>query len=166
MSLYHAQKVAPSSFKVHSGGDLLARGGIVAAGLLCLLLLAWGHLGLGAWLFPPAPTVPQQQATVGPYQVTLALDSGQLTASGPNTISLRLQDRAGQAINGASLHVVSEMTTMPMTAPAVDALANGAGQYSIHPRFSMAGDWRLTITISAPGQPMQQATFSVGVRWS
>jgi hypothetical protein len=134
--------------------------------LLCLLLLAWGHLGLGAWLVPPAPTVAQQQMVAGPYTLTLRLESGQLTARGPNNVLVRLQDHAGHPITGARLHVALEMTSMPMHAPDVEGLAQGAGQYLIHPVFAMAGDWRLVVTISAPGQSTTRASFPVGVRWS
>ena len=79
---------------------------------------------------------------------------------------LHLQDQAGHAINGASLRVTPEMTTMPMTVPAADGLGQGNGQYLLHPAFGMAGDWRLNVTITAPGQPTMQASFPVGVRWS
>ena len=161
-----ARTAAPMPRPARTRADYLAGGGILAAGLLCLLLLAWGHLGLGAWLFPPAPGVAQQTAAAGPYRVALQLTSGQLTARGPNTLTLRLQDQAGQAINGASLHVTPAMTTMPMNVPAVDGLARGAGAYLIHPVFGMAGDWRLDVTIAAPGQPAAQVSFLVGVRWS
>ncbi len=149
-----------------SRADLFARGGILAAGLLCLLLLAWGHLGLGVWLFPPTPTQAQQTVTAGPYRATLQLTSGQLTARGPNTLTLHLQDQAGHAITDASLRVTPEMTTMPMTAPDVAGQAQGGGQYSIHPIFGMAGDWRLNVTIAAPGRPGARVSFLVGVRWS
>lgn len=161
-----ARKAAPTLEPAHSRADYLAGGSILAAGLICLLLLAWGHLGLGAWLFPPAPSGHQQTAAAGPYRVTLQLTSGQLTARGPNTLTLRLQDQVGQDINGASLHVTPTMTTMPMNVPAVDGQAHGAGTYLIHPVFGMAGDWRLDVTIATPGQPDAQVSFPVGVRWS
>lgn len=166
MELHLRQKAAAKPLPARSRADALARGGILASGLVCLLLLAWGHLGLGALLFPPAPTVAQQSAVAGPYRVTLRLESGQPTARGPNTMVLRLQDQAGQPITGASLRVAPVMTTMPMTAPDAEGLAQGAGQYIIHPVFGMAGDWRLAVTIAAPGRPAMQVSFAVGVRWS
>ena len=166
MRLPLTQKSAAKPPPAHSRGDYLAKGGILAAGLVCLLLLAWGHLGLGALLVPPAPTVAQQTVTAGPYTVTLQLQSGQLKARGPNTIVLRLQDQAGHPVNGASLHVTPEMTTMPMAGPDAAGLAQSAGHYIIHPIFGMAGDWRLDVSIAAPGQPGARASFPVGVRWS
>ncbi len=160
------RKAAPAPKPARTRADYLAGGGILAAGLICLLLLAWGHLGLGAWLFPPAPGVAQQTAAAGPYRVTLLLTSGQLSARGPNTLTLRLQDQAGHAITNASLRVTPAMTTMPMNVPAVDGQAQGAGAYVIHPLFGMAGDWRLDVAIAAPGLPAAQVSFPVGVRWS
>jgi hypothetical protein len=137
---------------------------IVGSGVLCFLLLAWGHLGLGAWLFPPAPTVPQQSVVAGPYQVVLSLDSGQLTVGDSNRIALRLQDQRGHAVTNATVQIAPEMTSMPMTTPTVGAAAQ-AGRYLAQPLFSMAGDWRLYVTITAPGQPSAQAVFTVRVRW-
>ncbi|HLW03812.1 MAG TPA: FixH family protein [Ktedonobacterales bacterium] len=166
MRLRLTETAASTSQPARKRGDYLAKGGILAAGLICLLLLAWGHLGLGAWLVPPAPTVAQQTAQAGPYSVALQLSSGQLKARGPNTLTLRLRDQAGHPVNGASLRVTPEMTTMPMAAPEATGQAQGTGQYLIHPLFGMAGDWRLDVTISAPGQPDARVSFPVGVRWS
>lgn len=138
---------------------------IVASGVLCFVLLAWGHLGLGAWLFPPAPTVAQQTAAAGPYQVALFLDSGQLIVGSANSVSLRLQDQHGHAVTDATVQIAPEMTSMPMTTPTVGATAQAAGHYLARPLFSMAGDWRLHVTITIPGQPSAQTVFIVSVRW-
>ncbi len=166
MRLSLSEKADSTESAARRRTDFLAKGGILAAGLVCLLLLAWVHLGLGALLAPPAPTVAQQTQATGPYHVTLQLTSGQLTAGGPNTVILNLRDQAGQPIDNASLRVTPEMISMPMAAPEVEGQAQGAGRYSTHPLFGMAGDWRLDVTISAPGQPNAQLSFHVGVRWS
>lgn len=146
--------------------DRLALAGIWGAALVCFALLAWGHLGLGAWIVPPAASPEQQVASAGSYRVTLRLNSGQLTARGPNVISFALKDAAGHPIDGATLVVAPSMATMAMDAPAVAASARGGGFYEAHPVFAMAGEWRLRVTITPPGQPRQTATFPVGVRWN
>jgi hypothetical protein len=146
--------------------DRLALGGIWGAALICFVLLAWGHLGLGAWIVPPAASAEQQVVSAGPYQVTLRLNSGQLNARGPNAISFALKDAAGHPIDGATLVVAPSMATMAMDAPAVGASARRSGSYEAHPVFAMAGEWRLRVTITTPGQPRQAATFPVGVRWN
>jgi hypothetical protein len=140
--------------------------GIVAVGVLCFALLAWGHLGLGTWLAPPASTAQQQVTTAGPYRVTLVADSGQLTARGPNALSFELRDRAGRPVSDAAIQAQPTMTTMAMDSPAIAVPAAGGGRYVAQPRFSMAGSWRLDLTITRAGAPAQHAAFVVGVRWS
>lgn len=146
--------------------DRLALGGIWSAALICFALLAWGHLGLGAWIAPPAATAQQQMVSTGPYRVTLRLDSGQLTARGPNAVSLVLKDSAGHPIEGATLLVTPVMATMAMDAPAVGASGRGNGRYEAHPAFAMAGEWHLRVRIATTGQPERTAIFTAGVRWN
>lgn len=145
--------------------DRLAHGLIIAAGALCFLLLAWGHLGLGALLIPPSPTAAQQTQRVGRLTVALTLDSGQLTPAGPNTVTLMLTDSDGQPIIGAAALAHPEMVTMAMQAPSVVATPAAPGRYIAHPQFAMAGDWRLVVTISRPGYGPQTLSFPVNVRW-
>jgi len=156
-------EIRPAGRSVTS--DRIARYGILGSGMLCLLLLAWGHLGLGALIVPPAPTVALQTATAGAYQVTLRLDSGQLTAGRHNTVSFAVRDRAGRAVPASVIRVQPVMTTMAMDVPAADVTAAAGGRYLAHPLFSMAGPWRLDVSIAAQGQPTATASFNVGVRW-
>ncbi|HEY7781889.1 MAG TPA: FixH family protein [Ktedonobacterales bacterium] len=146
--------------------DLAARGVILAGGVLVLVLMLWGHFGLGAFFVPPARTQVHQVAVAGPYRVALALPSGQLTARGPNTVAFVLEDRAGHVIPGASLRVEPWMTTMPMSARPVVATSRADGQVVVHPILGMAGTWHLILTITSLGQPPTHVSFDVGVRWS
>lgn len=146
--------------------DRLVLGGIWGVALICFALLAWGHLGLGAWIVPPTATAQQQVSSTGPYRVTLRLDSGQLTARGPNVVSFVLKDTRGHPVEGATLVVAPAMATMAMDAPAVGASKRESGRYEAHPVFAMAGEWRLRVSIAAPGHLERTATFSVGVRWN
>jgi len=142
----------------------IARGVILGSGLVVLALLAWVHLGLGALLFPHASGPARQVATAGTLRVTLLADSGEMLVGDHNTISLAVDDATGKVITGATVTVAADMLDMPMPVPHVDATwANG--KYTAHPIFSMAGPWRLTVTITTPGQPPVHATFRVGVRW-
>jgi YtkA-like protein len=143
--------------------DRIARGVILAGGLLVLLLMAWGHFGLGALLAPPPANAPTQMASAGAYRV--ALRAGALTARGPNTLTFAVTDRAGHQLSRASVRVDPWMVAMPMRARAVDATV-ARGQWVAHPVFGMAGSWRLVVTITPDGQPPVSATFAVGVRWS
>lgn len=146
--------------------DHLAHSLILGAGAVCFLLLAWEHLGLGALLFPPAPMAARQTVSADTLNATLRVDSGQLTAAGPNAVSFTLTDASGRPINDAVVTAHPEMRTMSMDAPAVVAVRSGApGSYVAHPRFAMAGDWRLIVMVTRPGQPPQPVTFNVTVRW-
>ncbi len=145
--------------------DRLARQLILAAGALCFVLLAWGHLGLGALLFPPAQTAAQQVVTSGPLNVSMALGSGQLKAAGPNALGFTVTDHTGHAIKDATITAHPIMRTMAMDAPSVSAAPDASGHYIARPKFAMAGDWRIDVTITRPGQPPQAASFNVTVRW-
>jgi hypothetical protein len=143
--------------------DRIARGVILAGGLLVLLLMAWGHFGLGALLAPPAANAPLQTVSAGAYRV--ALRAGALTARGPNTLAFTVSDRAGHPLPHTAVRVEPWMTAMAMHSRAVEATAAN-GQWVAHPVFGMAGSWRLVVTLTPPGQPPATATFDVGVRWS
>ncbi|HEX8982856.1 MAG TPA: FixH family protein [Ktedonobacterales bacterium] len=145
--------------------DRVARRLILAAGALCFVLLAWGHLGLGALLFPPAQTAAQQVVTSGPLNISMALDSGQLKAAGTNALTFTITDHAGHAIKDATITAHPIMRTMAMDAPSVSATPDGSGHYIARPKFAMAGDWRLDLTITRPGQQPRTVSFNVTVRW-
>jgi hypothetical protein len=159
------QKVAEGS-----PAERLARACIIGVGVLSLVLLAWDGLGLGAWLLPPAPSPTQRVLTAGPYRLAFRADSGQLTTGGPNIASVVVlaNDGTGQIEPGTTISLQAEMAAMAMAAPRVPMSVEDPRQparYVAHPRFSMAGIWRLNLTISATGQPVQRATMTVSVRW-
>ena len=142
----------------------IAHSVIIGSGLLVLALLAWVHLGVGALLFPPAPGPARQVATAGSWQVTMLADSGEMLVGEHNTISLLVRDATQHAVTGATVTVAADMLTMPMPVPDVPA-AWTRDRYTAHPIFTMAGPWKLTVTIAAPGQPAVHTGFRVGVRW-
>lgn len=144
--------------------DRLAYGGIVGAGLLCFALLAWAHLGLGALLFPPKATA-AQVIHAGDLTVTLQVDSSRLTPGGPNDVAFTVRDAQGHPLDGAVVVVQPEMVSMPMEVPPVTASSQGAGVYMAHPKFAMAGEWRLVVTVTPRGGSPQHATFMAGIRW-
>ncbi|HEV8192289.1 MAG TPA: FixH family protein, partial [Ktedonobacterales bacterium] len=145
--------------------DRIVRAILLGVSVLCFLFFAWDHLDLGAFIFPPAPTVPMQQAVVGPYHVTFRLDSGQLVVGDANTTSFVLSDSTGEPTSGVHLVVVANMVTMGMQESPVIMNEAGGGHYSAKLAFGMPGDWRLNITILRPGQPDAHTSFDVGVRW-
>lgn len=166
MQLAGGARAASTASARSSRTDLVARSVIIGSGIAVCLLLAWGHLGLGAYLFPPAPSAPRQVAIAGPYQVTMSADSGQLLVGAHNSVSFVVRDRAGHAVNNAMIQIRADMTTMAMPVPPVTATPLGDGRYAARPLFSMAGPWRLTVTIADPGAPATHAAFDVSVRWN
>jgi YtkA-like len=82
-----------------------------------------------------------------------------------NLMSFVVRDRAGHPVVGATVRVHADMTTMAMPVPDASAVAQGGGRYTARLLFTMAGPWRLTVVVAAPGQAVARAAFDVGVRW-
>ena len=165
MALLTQQPTTRAPFQRTAKSDRIAQTGIGGAAALVFFLLAWGHLGLGALIFPPAATAQQQVATAGHYHVTFSADSGQLTTTGANAVTFTIRDGASKAIDDATVLVQPVMTTMTMPNPSYTLTSQGNARYRVHPVFSMAGDWRLDLTITQPGQQPAHTTFLVSVRW-
>jgi hypothetical protein len=145
--------------------DRFVRGVIIGGGVFVFVLFASAHLGLGAWLVPPAATAVRQTAKVGSYVATLTLTAGQFTVGEHNSASLTLRDASGRPLDGATVQVQPVMTTMPMVVPAAQVAAQGNGVFVVRPAYSMAGTWRLDVTLARAAQAPQHTSFVVGVRW-
>jgi hypothetical protein len=146
--------------------DAIAWLGIGGAGLLVGVLLAWSHLGVGAWLFPPPATAPHQTTVVGDYHISATMRPNPLTVRGPNDVAFTLTNAAGQPTPPATLTVHSEMVSMGMTAPTVAAVPGADGRYHAAPTFAMAGDWRLVVHLTHTSGKATQTSFIVSVHWS
>jgi YtkA-like len=162
MTLTRAQ--APSA-----GGarplDRLVRGVFIGSGVLALTTLAWGHLGLGALLFPPANAASVQTAVAGPYRVSFARPATGFTVGRENVALITVVGQHGAPVDGATISVGQEMTAMPMSVPPATVTPQGGGRYQALMLFSMAGSWRVTISIARPGQAQSQVAFNASVRW-
>jgi hypothetical protein len=141
------------------------RGVFAGAGLLVIGMLAWGHLGLGALIFPPANAASVQTAMAGPYQVSFARPASGFTAGKDNTSLITIRGSNGAQLEGAQVSVRQEMTTMAMSIPPATVTAKGNGRYEARMAFAMAGSWRVTIIIARAGQAQSQVAFDAGVRW-
>jgi hypothetical protein len=141
------------------------RGVFAGVGLLVLGLLAWGHLGLGALIFPPASAASVQKAMAGPYQVSFARPASGFTVGNDNAAFITIRGRNGAELEGAQVSVRQEMTTMAMSAPPATVAAQGGGRYEARMTFSMAGPWRVTVIIAQQAQAQCEVAFDAGVRW-
>jgi hypothetical protein len=156
---------AQAQIGVARGSDRLMRSVFVGAGLLVLGMLAWGHLGLGALLFPPANAASVQTAMAGPYQVSFARPASGFVAGNDNVALITIRGQNSAQLEGAQVSVREEMTTMAMSVPPATMTAQGNGRYQARMAFSMAGPWRVTIIIARAGQAQSQVAFDAGVRW-
>ena len=151
--------------RLSTGMDRFVRGVFVGAGLLTLGLLAWGHLGLGALLFPPTNSPSVQMALAGPYQVSFARPASGFVAGKDNTALITIRGGNGAELEGTQVSVRQEMTTMVMSVPAATVTPQGHGRYEARMAFSMAGPWRVMVIIAQQGEAQYQAAFDAGVRW-
>jgi len=161
MALISAQ--APT--RVSAGMDRFVRGVFAGAGLLTLGLLVWGHLGLGALLFPPSNAASVQTAMAGPYEVSFARPASGFTVGKDNLAFITIRGSNTAQLEGAQVSVRQEMTTMAMSVPPATVMPQGGGRYEARMAFSMAGLWRVTTIVGQQGQTQYQVAFDAGVRW-
>ena len=139
---------------------------IIGTGIVCFILLAWDHLGLGALIAPPAPVPAQQTVAAGPYQVQMTLTPGQQTAGGANVVTFVVRDGAGHPVPDLQVRLHITMTTMAMSIPDLTATGDATGTYRAHPHYGMAGDWKVVAQIATPQLSALSATFAVSVHWN
>ena len=92
-----------------------------------------------------------------PVKITAATASA--PKAGDNALTLTLTDAQGKPLAGARITTSVAMTSMDMgtTHPAVTE--KGGGQYAAAVNFSMAGPWRVTVTVTPPGRKPQAKAF-------
>lgn len=91
-----------------------------------------------------------------PLKIKAELGAGKV---GDNNVTLTITTPDGKPVEKAKITTAVAMTNMDMgtTHPAAKEL--GKGKYSLKTNFSMAGPWRLTLTVSAPNVPSATYTF-------
>ena len=79
--------------------------------------------------------------------------------SGDNALDILVSNAAGKPLTGARVTTQVAMTSMDMgtTSPSVNEA--GKGHYATTVAFSMAGPWRVTVKVVAPGQKPQTKAF-------
>ncbi len=68
---------------------------------------------------------------------------------GPATITIRLEDAAGNPVKGASVRIVTSMPSMSMAGPTLTAGDNGDGTYSAQTNLNYATPWTFDVRAKA-----------------
>jgi hypothetical protein len=96
-------------------------------------------------------------------KVVLNTPAGALKV-GKNVLSFTLLNGAGRPITGAKVTTAVGMTSMDMGTAHPKAQAGKDGRYTTEVEFSMAGPWRVTLTIAAPNQKPFTRAFDFNVK--
>lgn len=107
----------------------------------------------------PAQSAPVQSApATGPATIAAALASPASVGSA-NTLRVTVTHPDGKPVTGAKISSSVAMTSMDMgtTHPAFKEM--GGGKYEGKVGFSMAGPWRVTVKVTAPGEKPQTKAF-------
>lgn len=126
--------------------------------LLATVVIAIAVVGAGVWfLWPTAKETTTSAATAGPYLVRLGGDPPKVGAS---TLVVELSGNGGQPPPPDSVTFEPVMPQMGHATKPVVATEDGAGRYRGDVDLSMAGQWEITVRISASGQ-VHQAVLNV-----
>lgn len=82
---------------------------------------------------------------------------------GKNMLDATVLDPAGKPVTGAKVSASVEMTSMDMGVTRPKALTGKDGHYLVPVEFSMKGPWRVTLTVTPPGQKSFTRTLEVAV---
>jgi len=89
----------------------------------------------------------------GDLDIQVAIDPDPPT-TGDNRLHISIRDANGKPVDATQLafeYVMPAMGAMPQMKGGGEVKAEGGGRYTIAYRFSMQGDWYLTVGIDAPG---------------
>ena len=111
----------------------------------------------------PRPAAPTREARNPDLQ--LALD---VTPNPPRSLDLtrftvRASDAQGRPVSGAAVSLRLEMPAMPMGENVVSVRPGASGNYAGTGRFTMAGDWRISVKATQGGRSAAQG-FPLRVR--
>ncbi len=118
-----------------------------------------GLLLVGVLLVACEPP-PDRTATQGDGSMLVAAELTRSPEIGPAPMVVRVTDPEGVGIDGASVRIVGDMTHAGMQPVLVDAQGEGEGIYRADDmHFTMAGDWFITVTVTAEGKRSSDVLF-------
>ena len=99
----------------------------------------------------------------GDYQLTLTTTPNPPTG-GKNVLTVSVVDSAGKAVDGATVVMDINMTTMNMGSQSGTATPQGNGTYALNASFSMLGPWKIAMTVTLPDGQMLNKDFIINVQ--
>jgi hypothetical protein len=131
---------------------------------LAVFMVAISGCGVSA---PPSPgsSTPSSAASsrqAGPYTVSL-VGAPNPAVRGINTVEIMVADANGKPVSDAKVTLDMSMTNMNMGKYTVVATSAGSGRYTGSITYSMAGPWRITVSVEQAGQPKASTSFDFSV---
>ncbi len=112
------------------------------------------HCGMG---MAPAKPLSLAPATAHPLKITATMAAP--AKAGDNALDIALTNTAGKPVTAAKVTAQAAMTSMDMGTADLSVKETGKGHYATTVAFSMAGPWRVTVKVVAPGQKPQTKAF-------
>ena len=109
--------------------------------------------GMGMSAAPPQPL----ERTTHTLKIAATLASS--AKSGDNTLNIAVTNAAGKPVTAAKVTARVAMTSMDMGTAFPAVKETGKGHYTSTVSFSMAGPWRVTLKVAAPGQKPETKAF-------
>jgi nitrogen fixation protein FixH len=106
---------------------------------------------------------PAPAASTAQWRIALASAPASPRQLDPAQFNVQIADSSGRPVSGASVTVQLAMPTMDMGQNQVTAQAGAAGVYTAMGRFTMPGDWQLTVQADK-GALHQSQSFPITVR--
>ncbi len=117
---------------------------------------AGGMMQCGMGMAPAKP-LSSAPATKNMMKITATMSSP--AKAGDNALDIVLKNAAGKPITAAKVTAQAAMTSMDMGTTDLSVKETGKGHYMTTAAFSMAGPWRVTVKVAAPGQKSQTKAF-------
>ncbi len=107
----------------------------------------------------------ESSKTAGDLSIKLAASRYPLI-KGDNDLTVKVADASGAAVKDAQVDVRYYMPAMPGMAPMEfrTQAAESGGAYHAKANIPMEGGWKVEVSVTQPGKPMQTATFNVDAR--
>ena len=106
-----------------------------------------------------APAKPLSSAPAAKNAMKITATMASPAKAGDNVLDIVLKNAAGKPLTAAKITAQAAMTSMDMGTTDLSVKEIGKGHYTTTVTFSMAGPWRVTVKVSAPGQKPQTKTF-------